>query len=182
MSADPIAVRYADALLTTAKSDGEVDTVLEALVQLRKLLTEHEPLRVILLNPGIAVAEKLGVLNRLTQETWSKLVRAFVEMVITVGRTEFLPEIAEALQAAVDRDQGRMRVLVRVARPMPAAVLTRLRKTLERREAKQLTMDTEVDPGLLGGLKIQLGHLVIDGSIQRHLSELRRRLKSVKVH
>jgi F-type H+-transporting ATPase subunit delta len=108
-------------------------------------------------------------------------VRAFIEMVVAMGRVESLPAIVEAFQGLVDEAQQRLRVVVRAAHPLPGALLQRLRATLESREAKTIELTTEVTPALLGGLQVQLGHRLIDGSVQRQVDELRQQLKSIRL-
>ncbi|MBI2495590.1 MAG: ATP synthase F1 subunit delta [Candidatus Omnitrophica bacterium] len=182
MASDPIASRYAQALFEAAKAEGQLDDTLAQATLLVRLLHEEPDLCQFLLNPDVEPADKVGVLDRALKGSWSGLVSAFVHMVVSLGRAEFLQEIVEALQALVDEEHGRLRVIVRSARPLPEAVLGRLRTALERRERKAIELRPEIAPELLGGLQVRLDHRVIDGSIQRQLDELRERLTTVRVH
>ena len=182
MAADPIATRYAQALFETAKAEGAIDETLQHLQQVGALLREHAPLRELLWNPDVEAEEKAGVLDRALKGAWSETARAFFRMVVSMGRAEHLPQIVEAFQEAVDEEQGRLRVTVRVAHPLSEAVVKRLKTKLERREHKSIDVRTELSPSLLGGAQIQLDHRVIDGSVRRQLSELAQRLAGVRVH
>lgn len=179
---DPIAARYAQALFESAQTEGRVDDTLEHLTVLGGLIREEPQLRRLLWNPDVDPEDKVGVLDRTLQRSWSELVRAFVRMVTSMGRAEFLPQMADAFEALVDEAQGRMRVLVRSARPLSEPVLERLRTRIARREGKTIELLVESAPELLGGVQIRLDHRVIDGSIRRQLGELRRRLNTVRVH
>ena len=179
---DPIATRYAQALFESAQAEGRMDETLEQLTVLGGLIRREPQLRQLLWNPDVDAEDKVGVLDRTLQQSWSELVRAFVRMVTSMGRAEFLPQMAEAFEALVDEAQGRMRVLVRSARPLSAPVLERLRARLSRQEGHTIELSTESAPELLGGVQIRLDHRVIDGSVQRQLVDLRQRLKSVKVN
>lgn len=182
MAHDPIATRYANALFESAKPDGQLDEALAQLTLIGRLLLDQPDARQFLFNPDVDPDEKVGVFDRALKGSWSALVRAFVRMVVSLGRAELLPEIVEAFQEAVDEDAGLVRVVVRSAHPLPEPVLKRLRLGLERRERKSIDLRAEIAPELLGGVQIRLGHRVIDGSIQRQLLELRQRLQSVRVH
>jgi len=72
--------------------------------------------------------------------------------------------------------------VVRSARDLPKALLERIKKDVERRERKTVELATEVDPSLIGGMQVRLDHRVIDGSVRRHLDDLRQQLKTVRVH
>ena len=181
MAHDPIATRYAQALFETAKAEGKTPAVLEQLTLIGGLLHGHPDLRQLMWNPGVDPDDKVGVIDRVLRGSWSEIVRAFVRMVVSMGRAEVLPDIVEAFQAAVDADEGRLRVVVRSAHPLPEPILKRLRTRLESREHKRIELRAEVAPELLGGLQIRLDHRVIDGSIQRQLAELREQLMAVRV-
>ena len=182
MGVDPVATRYASACFETAKEEDAAPQTLEQLVVIGALLRDHPDLRQFLWNPDVDPSEKVGLLDRVLKGSWSPLVRAFVQMVVAMGRAEHLSEIVEAFQEACDKEEGRLRVMVRAARPLSATLLKRLRTDLERREGKQITLQTEVAPELLGGVQILLDHRVIDGSVQRQVEELRECLMSVRVY
>lgn len=182
MAADSVATRYAQALFELARERGELEPTLEQLTLIRHALAANRDARQLFLNPGVEVQDKIGVLDRALKGSWSELVRSFVQMVVSLDRGEHLEDIVEAFSEAVDVEAGRVRVTVRTARPLSQPLAARLRKALERREAKEVILTPEVDPRLLGGLQVVLGHRVIDGSVHRQLEELRQQLLSVRVH
>ena len=182
MADDPIAARYAQALFETAQSADQLDRTLEELRLIGRLLREHPELRQLLFNPDVDPQDKVGIVDRLVHGAWSELVRAFIHMVVSMGRSEVLPDIVESFAGLVDIARNRLRVIVRSAHHVPEPVLVRLRTRLERQERKSIELRAEVEPELIGGLQVVLGHRVIDGSVQRQLSDLRERLSAVRVH
>jgi F-type H+-transporting ATPase subunit delta len=182
MALDPIASRYAQALFETAKAQNEVGHTREQLVLLGRCMSQQPELQAFLINPDVEPAQKLDVLDRALQHPWSELVRSFLLMVLSFGRSESLLAIIEAFEAAVDADAGRIHVVVRCAGDLPKALLERLKKNVERREHKLVELATEVDPSLIGGVQLVLDHRVIDSSIRRHLDDLRQQLKTVRVY
>ena len=181
MAYDPIAARYAQALFDTAKAEGQVESVLAQMTVIGTLLREHADLRKFLWNPDVDPQDKVGLFERALHGTWPPLVKAFVGMVVRLDRSELLGQMAEALQAEVDRDQGRVRVLVRSAHPLSEAVLKRLRQALEHREHKTIELEARVAPELIGGMQLILGHRLIDGSVKRQVAELHEQLAAARV-
>ena len=182
MAHDPIAARYAQALFEVAKAERQTEETLEHLTVFGELLRDHPDLRTLMSSPGVRAEEKIEVLDRLVKRSWSELVRSFIRMVIALGRVDYAPGIVDAFRAAWDKDQGRLRVVVRSARRLPASVLTQLRTRLARREQKTIELETEIRPEILGGLQIGLDHRVIDGSVRRQIDELRERLSAARVY
>ena len=181
MAADPVAARYAQALFEQAKTEDRLEETLAELALIGGLLRAHHDLRQFMGNPDVDIEDKVALLDRSLKGSWSALGRAFVQMVVALGRAEHLAEIADALQAAVDADEGRVRAVVRSAHRLSAAAFKRLRAALERRERRQVELREELDPELLGGLQVRLDHRVIDGSVRRQLADLRERLSTVRV-
>ncbi|PIQ83928.1 MAG: ATP synthase F1 subunit delta [Candidatus Omnitrophica bacterium CG11_big_fil_rev_8_21_14_0_20_63_9] len=181
MSADPIASRYAQALFEAASAEGSVEETLKELELIGRLFDEEPLLRELFLNPDVDPEDKVGIFERVLKGSWSDTVRAFTRMLVSFGRESHIPQIVEALSDLVDAAQGRLRVVVRSAHPLPETVVSRLRARLEQAERKTVEVRAEVDPALIGGVQVELDHRVIDGSVRRQLAELRERLSSVKV-
>lgn len=182
MALDPIAARYAQALFETAKTRSQIEQTQEQLLLLGRLIEGQPDAQDFLINPDVEPQQKLEVFDRALQGSWSELVRSFLLMVLSFGRSESLLAIIEAFEAAVDEDAGRLRVVVRSAGELPQALLERLKKDLERREGKTVELASEVEPSLIGGVQVRLDHRVIDASIRRQLDDLRQQLKTVRVH
>lgn len=183
MAIDPIASRYATALFESAKASNELDGVLEQLRTIGGLIREHAGLRQLMNNPDVDPDDKVGVIERvLGKDGWLRLTREFVAMVVARARPEHLPEMAEAFQVLVDAERGHVRVQVRSAHPVSPQALERIRARVAQREGKQVTIETELDPQLIGGVQVVLGHRVIDGSVRRQLKDLRERLTAIRVH
>ena len=181
MAQDSITTRYAEALFETASAEGLVDRVLEELTLLGTLLAQEPSLREFFWNPDVEPKDKIAVLDRAVQGQWSALVRAFLQMTAAMGRVSSLPGIIEAFGALVDEARKHVTVVVRSARPLGEGMLNRLQERLAAQERKTITLRTEVDPALLGGLQVRLDHRVIDGSVRRQLDDLRQQLKTVRV-
>jgi F-type H+-transporting ATPase subunit delta len=71
---------------------------------------------------------------------------------------------------------GRLRAVVRSAKPLDAAAQANVLRALEKRTGKKVVMTAEVDPALIGGVVARVGDLVFDGSIRTRLENLRSRV------
>ena len=181
MAADPIAQRYAEAAFETAKKDGVTDETGAMLSALAETARRDPEVDKWLVNPDVTAQEKLAALEHALKGQWPWVVKALIATMLALGRAEYLEQVAEAFAALVDRDEGRVRVLVRSARALPAASFSRLQRLLERWQGKQVALETEVAPALIGGLEIHVDHRVLNGSVQSELNALRERLRSVRV-
>lgn len=182
MQISPVASRYAQAIFEAAKEANQLDETFSQLQEIQDLLKAHPQARVLLGNPDVEPDEKIALLDRVLSSFWSTQVRAFIHVVISMGRSDALEDIVDALRHAVDAERATLRVIVRSARLLPQALQDRLRQSLERREHKQIVLQMEMDPSLIGGLQVVLDHRLIDASIKRQLMELRHSLQTVRVY
>ena len=182
MAVDPIAQRYAEAAFETAKKDGATDEMGAVLSTLAETVRRDPEVGNWLVNPDVTAPEKLAALEHALNGQWPWVVKALLSTLLSFGRAEYLEQVAQAFTALVDRDEGRVRVLVRSARTLPEASRSRLQRFLEKWQGQQVVLEAEVEPALIGGLQLQIEHQIVDGSVAGQLHELERRLMQVRIH
>jgi F0F1-type ATP synthase delta subunit len=69
--------------------------------------------------------------------------------------------------------RGRLLAEVTVAEPMTAEQETRLRGVLSRLYRREVEVQVDVDPTVLGGVRVLVGDDIIDGTVTRRLAEAR---------
>lgn len=69
-------------------------------------------------------------------------------------------------------------VRVKLARPFDEPELTALRAALERYTGSAVALQVEIDPAIVGGVWVQVGDTVLDGSVRGQLEALRQHLSS----
>lgn len=166
--------RYAKALFSLAKDEGNIDEVRGQIAALDSLFREHAEFRAAIcqpLHPGnerraalVAVCDKLEV---------GRAVRNFCAFLVDQRRVIEFNEIRSAFDALADSAAGRTRARVVSAGPLSDAQRDRLRSALAARTGQQVELDESVDSNLLGGAIASVGGLVFDGSLRTQLQQLR---------
>jgi F-type H+-transporting ATPase subunit delta len=81
----------------------------------------------------------------------------------------------------LDRQQNRLQVQVTTARKLDDDLTAALRQAIEQRTNKTVVLHERVDPNVIGGLRVNVGDRVIDGTVRRTLQDMRRSLAAMKL-
>lgn len=82
-------------------------------------------------------------------------------------------EILSHFQRLLKLDEARRMAKIETAAPLSAELESNLKSTLEQRYGKGLRFTFAQNPALLGGMRVQVGSDVYDGSVAARLNELR---------
>ena len=87
-------------------------------------------------------------------------------------RLALLPEVADLFEQYKREAESQLLVKVTSAMALDAAQAEQLKASLKRRFKRDIELETQVDPSLLGGVVIDTGSEVIDGSVRGRLARL----------
>lgn len=168
-----LARRYAKALLDLARSEG---TPHESGDELARAVTAFEEprLRPLCLSPALERTIRVKNTKQVVAALGlSKIAGNLVAILAERDRLALLPEVARWYETLLDHELGRARVTIRSAVPLAPAqkndVIEVARRLSGRREVLAMT---EVDPELLGGVVLDVGGTVYDGSLKAQLIRL----------
>lgn len=99
-----------------------------------------------------------------------------LKVVVDNGRLAAMAEIAQQAQSLLNEQSGVSQALVQSAFPMDAGQLADIQPDLERRFGRKLELTAEVDPSLIGGIRVAVGDEVFDTSVRARLDRMRQAL------
>jgi F-type H+-transporting ATPase subunit delta len=164
--------RYARAIFELAHDEGNVEAWGGRLAQVREVLSDPEVARV-LTNPTIATEQRMALVSDLFE---SGEATNLAKLLIESDRVRDVEAIEAEFQRLADEAGGRVRATVTTAVELSSNDRDRVAEELSRRLGKEVHLDVLVDPGILGGLKLQYGDRLVDASVATRLQQLRRRL------
>jgi len=131
----------------------------------------------------LAVGSKLGsdaakaaLIERLLAGKASAQTIAIVSHLVQQPRGRRIAELLRFATTVVADEAGLAVATVTTATPISAAQLTRLASALAANYGRGLRINHVIDPSLVGGVRVQLGDEIIDGSVASRLNELRLQL------
>ena len=173
-----IARRYAKALLLIGKEDGKTETYRQELSDFSELIEKEKTLGQAINNPLYNAAERKKVLETILGKlTLSGIMKSFLTLLFDKGRFIYLTNINDFYQRLADELKGITRASLISATQLSSETVDKIRSTLSERTGKDIILEIEQDPGLIGGIVTRIGDLVLDGSIKTQLLNMRESLK-----
>jgi F-type H+-transporting ATPase subunit delta len=169
--------RYARSLADVAFENNEEPTVTSELSVYSEIFKSVPDLVGAIDSPAVTRDAKERLLGALLEKyPVSRTTANFLRVVVDHHRIRYFEEICLAYIKLVNERKGIVAARVTVARNLLDAELVSLRKSLSEATGKAVTLDVETDPETLGGLVVQIGSTVYDGSIRSQLDEVKKRL------
>jgi F-type H+-transporting ATPase subunit delta len=169
------AKRYARAAFELAAEKGEVQAWVSAIDRLVGFMSDPGAKRV-LENTRVAQDRKQHLIQAALGDL-PPLMLNLARLLVQKGRTNIATQVAEEFKRLAEVQQGiaRARAITAVAlNDEEREILTR---RLRDQTGRKVLLETQVDPHLLGGVIVQIGDRLIDGSAKARLEALRRSLE-----
>jgi F-type H+-transporting ATPase subunit delta len=165
-----------EAALDAADARGELDDVEDELFRFGRIVAGDRELGRILSDRKAPVEGKSALLDRLLSGRVSPVTEQLLRNVLTGPHVGHAENAIERLSEVASRRRGQSVARVTTAVPLTAAQESRLTEVLGRLYGRTVGLQVTVDPDLLGGLVVQVGDEVIDGSIAHRLEVAGRKL------
>jgi F-type H+-transporting ATPase subunit delta len=166
--------RYADAAFEIGLRDGTVDVWRRELDDAAATAVD-DSLMGALANPAMPLDQRLDAAQRVFANL-SQPVRNLILLLVRRGRIEQLPRVAAEFARLDDQRNGLTHATATSAVPLADDEVRAVAARLESLTGGRVELDTNVDPGILGGIIVRIGDRLIDGSVRGRLERLRGRL------
>jgi F-type H+-transporting ATPase subunit delta len=168
-----LARRYAKALLALAKEARVLDATSADLATI-DLAFQDDRLRALLASPLVDATKRTAIVREIANALKvSGLVANFTSLLAERDRLLALPDIHRSFGDMLDAELGRTRGQIRTAVPLAEGQELELAELAKRLAGgREVVLTASVDPDLLGGVVLDIGGTVYDGSVRTQLSRL----------
>jgi F-type H+-transporting ATPase subunit delta len=165
-----------EAALDAADAGGQLESVEDELFRFGRIVGGDRELGRILSDRGAPSEGKTALLDRLLSGKVSPVTEQLLRNTLTGPHAGHAENAIERLSDVASRRRGQSVARVTTAVPLTDAQEQRLSEVLGRIYGRTIGLQVTVDPSVLGGLVVQVGDEVIDGSIAHRLEAAGRRL------
>ncbi|GED63858.1 MULTISPECIES: F0F1 ATP synthase subunit delta [Lysinibacillus] len=176
MSNSAVAKRYAQALFELAQQKNILAEVGADLNELTKIVKESPDLLTLLNAPKFSIGRKKQMVAEIFAGATPEVLRA-VQLLVEKKRVNEVKLIANAYAELAAKAQGTADATVFSTRALSAEESANISTTFAKLVGKQsLNITNEIDPSLLGGIRVQIGNHIYDSSVANKLERLKREL------
>jgi F-type H+-transporting ATPase subunit delta len=173
-----LAGRYASALFDLARDARQIESVGKSLDALGQALLDSRDFSELVTSPLVSRAEAGKAFAALAPDLGlDPITTNFLGVLARNGRKGELRNVIRAYRRLSAEHRGETTAEVVTARPLNDHQLAQLGQQLRSRAGRDVNIDANVDPTILGGIVVKLGSQQIDASIRTKLNRLAQAMK-----
>lgn len=179
MSKANVAKRYAEALFQIGVEKQTLDFLETELVTVKEVFTSNKELVTFLEHPKVEGEKKKALLKEAFQG-FSEDVLHTLFLLVDRHKETIIPQMVEDFVTLANEAKGTKQATVYSVRPLTDVEKQSIEATFVKKlNIQALNITNEVDPTIIGGVKVKIGNTVYDGTLKGKLNRLERQIKVV---
>ena len=172
---EEIAAVYSRSLFEVASDKGDLDRMHAELGEFADALHGDRDMQVFFFSPYFSSQEKKDGIGRMIEGADENFVR-FLELLAERHRMPAIFRIRREFDDLWRKQNRLLAVTVTSAVELDAELVKGIGKRIEEQTGQTVELSSKVDPDVLGGLKLQVGNMVLDASLRNRLDKLRKQI------
>jgi F-type H+-transporting ATPase subunit delta len=172
---------YAEALMSIAKDNNITEQIGEDVTGILQILSESADFRALLENPVIKAEDKKSILQRVLGDRVHPYTLKILMLLVDRRRIIFIEQLCLQYRALLRAMNQTVLAEVTSAIPLTDAQKQSVQdKVKSMTQAREVELETKINPDIIGGVIIKVGSQVLDASLRGQLRRLGLRLNSAK--
>ncbi|WP_339060879.1 F0F1 ATP synthase subunit delta [Tepidibacillus marianensis] len=176
-----VAKRYSKAIFEVAFTNRILEQVEADLHLIVKVFKETEGFIDFLRHPLVDKEKKKQIITSSFQDSITDVSKNLILRLIDGGREEYVEAIAEAFTQLANQVRGIADVTATTAIPLSEQEQGKIIQSIQDKLGKTVRLQNIVDPSIIGGMVIQIGDRLYDGSLKKKLTKVKRSLMASRV-
>jgi F-type H+-transporting ATPase subunit delta len=177
-SVSGVSGRYATALFELARDEKSVDAVKADLDKFDAMLADSADLKRMVRSPVFSADLQSKALAAVLDKAGISGISAKFLKVLTANRRLFaVGDVIRAFRALVAKFKGEATADITVAEALSDKNLDALKTALKSVTGKEVALNVNVDPSIIGGLVVKLGSRMVDSSLRTKLNSIKHAMK-----
>jgi len=173
---DAIEQLAVEAMVLAAEAEGNLDDLEDGLFRFGRVVSANPDLRAALADPSLPEEGKRRLLGTLLDGKVTAVTLSLINQMVAHPRGRSLDAALDLCADIAARRRQQLIAVIRSATELSASQRRRLADALARAYGHDIHLDVVIDPSVVGGISVQIGDELIDGTAASRLAEVRRKL------
>ena len=165
-----------EAMVSAAEAEDGLDELEDGLFRFGRVVAGQPDLRAALADPSLPAAGKDELLDTLLGGKVTAVTLRLIKQMVMHPRGRPLTVSLDLCAGIAARRREQLIAVVRSAVELSAAQRGRLAEALAASYGHRVHLNVVIDPSVVGGISVQIGDELIDGTAASRLAEVRRKL------
>ncbi len=163
---------YSDSMIQLAELSGEVENLLNELVDFVSLMNKDKGFRQFVESPLVDVEARTRSIEKLFRGNYSDLFVDSLQVLNRKGRLGLIGAVAQCYGHEYEERRDVVEVYIQTASPMTDPLREQIKEVAVKHTGRQAKLVETVDESLIGGLVMRIGDQKFDASIATRLRRL----------
>ncbi|HAB93704.1 MAG TPA: ATP synthase F1 subunit delta [Lachnospiraceae bacterium] len=167
---------YGQSLYDLAAEEGLSEEILDEMEAVEKIFKENPDYITLLLEPSVPRRERLGLLEEAFGDQIHPYLKNFLMILLENSLLRGFSACCRTYRASYNKDHGIEEAIVTSAVALSDEQIRSLKAKLEKMSGKTVLLTQKVDSSVLGGLRVEIGGKLLDGTVMGRLADLRKKV------
>ncbi len=172
--------KYVNSLMEIAVEEKCMDEIYEQFKAVSEELTNNQSF-VDFLNMDMVSSTDKKALFEAVLKGGNKYLLNFLKLIVDKSHTEELKEMFYEFEDQYKAQKNILEALAVTAIELTDEDIEGIKDMLTKKYNKTIVLTTQVDPSILGGMKLYVGNVMLDASVSSKLNGLKNALKQIKI-
>ncbi len=167
---------YGDSLYDLAAEEKLTETLMEQVEMVAEVLKENPEYLTLLSEPSVAKAERLSLIDEAFGEQVHPYLLNFFKILCSEGIVRSFSGCSREFRRRYNEDHNIAEALIVTAVALKEEQREALKARLEKISGKTVIMKEKQEPQVLGGIRVELEGMALDGTLENRLDNLRKQI------
>ena len=172
--------KYANVLVSVSKSNDMGDTA-QGLISFKNILKEFPELRYLLSSKKVSIDNKIKSTKNIFSKYYNNITMEFILLLIENNDISIYNDILDKILVLIESKSNTKKINVtshkEYSEQDQSEILSALKNKFNISDSSETNFD--VDPKILGGIKVRIGNKIIDGSVSTKLKKIKQSLLGI---
>ena len=172
--------KYANVLISVSNSDNLADTI-EALISFKNILKGFPELRYLLSSKRTSLDNKIKSTKNIFSKYYNDIALEFICVIIENNDISIYNDVLDKIIILIELNSNTKKIQVTSHKEYSeydqSEILLALKNKFNIGDSSEANFD--VDPRILGGIKVRIGNKIIDGSVSTKLKKIKQSLLGI---